>query len=176
MTRGLRPTAMRLALVFVTLFAVNAHADTLKVGDRLAELDTAVDASGHAFHVKALKGKWVMLTFGASWCKPCAKELPAWDKLAPDWAKKVEFVAVDLDSKIEDGKRFHDKDVKLKNLVRVYLSPDSAVAAKYGSDHMPTTVLADPQGVIRYIRGGFEKGDVDGEVKKMKEQLEKLVK
>ena len=32
------------------------------------------------------------------------------------------------------------------------------------------------QGVIRYVRGGFEKGDVDGEVKKMKEQLAKLVK
>jgi hypothetical protein len=30
--------------------------------------------------------------------------------------------------------------------------------------------------VIRYIRGGFEKGDVDGEVKKMKEELAKLVK
>jgi hypothetical protein len=41
---------------------------------------------------------------------------------------------------------------------------------------MPTTVLADPDGVIRYIRGGFEKGDVDGEVKKMKEQIAKLVK
>jgi hypothetical protein len=57
-----------------------------------------------------------------------------------------------------------------------YLSPDSAVAAKYGSDHMPTTVLADPAGVIRYVRGGFEKGDVDGEVKKMKAELAKLVK
>jgi thiol-disulfide isomerase/thioredoxin len=156
--------------------AVPTYADTLKVGDRLAELDTAVDVRGKPFKVKALKGRWIMLTFGASWCGPCAKELPAWDKLVPDWKGKVEFVAVDLDSKIEEGKRFHDKDVKLKNMTRVYLSPDAAVAGKYGSDHMPTTVLADPQGVIRYIRGGFEKGDVDGEVKKMKEQLDKLVK
>ena len=175
MTPLARRSAMRALLVLLALAGV-AQADELKVGDRLSELDTAVDAAGKPFHVKAYKGKWVMLTFGASWCKPCAKELPAWDKLAPDWEKKVAFVAVDLDSKIEDGKRFHDKDVKIKNLVRVYLNPDSAVAAKYGSDHMPTTVLADPQGVIRYIRGGFEKGDVDGEVKKMKEQLAKLVK
>jgi thiol-disulfide isomerase/thioredoxin len=167
---------MRLALVLVAAAAVPARADTLKVGDRLAELDTAVDASGKPFKVKALKGKWVMITFGASWCKPCAKELPAWDKLAPDWKTKVEFVAVDLDTKVEDGKRFHDKDVKLKNMTRVYLSPDSAVAAKYGSDHMPTTVLADSQGVIRYVRGGFEKADVDGEVKKMQDELTKLVK
>jgi thiol-disulfide isomerase/thioredoxin len=176
MTRATRPYAMRIAFVMVVAVAAPAYADTLKVGDRLAELDTAVDARGKPFKVKALKGKWIMLTFGASWCGPCAKELPAWDKLAPDWKSKVEFVAVDLDSKIDEGKRFHDKDVKLKNMTRVYLSPDAAVAGKYGSDHMPTTVLADPQGVIRYVRGGFEKGDVDGEVKKMKEQLGKLVK
>jgi thiol-disulfide isomerase/thioredoxin len=167
---------LAIALLGVVLLAQRAHADELKVGDRVSELDSAVDANGKAFRLKALKGKWLMLTFGASWCKPCAKELPAWDKLAPDWKAKVAFVAVDLDSKIDDGKKFHDEDVKLKNMLRAYLSPDSAVAARYGSDHMPTTVLADPQGVIRYIRGGFEKGDVDGEVKSMRDQLTKLVK
>ncbi|HEY0251969.1 MAG TPA: TlpA disulfide reductase family protein [Kofleriaceae bacterium] len=165
---------MRIALLLFLASATAAHADELKVGDRLAELDTAVDAGGHAFRVKAAKG-WKMLTFGASWCKPCAKELPAWDGIAPDYKGKVEFVAVDLDSERDAGKAFHKK-LKLRNMKLVYLSPESAVAAKYGSDHMPTTVLADPDGVIRYIRGGFEKGDVEGEVKKMKEQIEKLVK
>ena len=175
--RGLaRLTGMRTAVLVLLLAAGTAYADELKVGDRLTELDTAVDYKGKSFKLRAFKGKWVMLTFGASWCKPCAKELPAWDKLAPDWKSKVEFIAVDLDSKADDGRRFHDKDVRIKNMTRAYLSPDSAVAAKYGSDHMPTTVLADPQGVIRYVRGGFEKGDVDGEVEKMKEQLSKLVK
>ena len=173
MTGSVRPTGMRALLVLAILAGI-ARADELKVGDRIAELDTAVDVGGKAFKVKAVKG-WKMLTFGASWCKPCAKELPAWDKLAPDWKGKVSFVAVDLDSDTDTGKKFH-KGLKLKNMTLVYLSPDSAIAAKYGSDHMPTTVLADPQGVIRYIRGGFEKADVDGEVKKMKDQLAKLVK
>jgi thiol-disulfide isomerase/thioredoxin len=166
---------MRAIFVIVALgFASPAHADDLKVGDRIAELDGAVDASGKAFKVKPLKG-WKLLTFGAKWCKPCAKELPAWDKLAPAWKDKVAFIAVDLDEDIADGKKFH-KDLKLKNMTLVYLSPDSASAAKYGSEHMPTTVLADPQGVIRYIRGGFEKGDVGREVKQMKDTLTKLVK
>jgi len=165
---------MRIALLLLLAASATASADELKVGDRLAELDTATDAGGHAFRVKSTKG-WKMLTFGASWCKPCAKELPAWDGIAPDYKGKVEFVAVDLDSDKDTGKSFHKK-LKLHNMQLVYLSPDSAVAAKYGSDHMPTTVLADPDGVIRYIRGGFEKGDVDGEVKKMKEQIAKLVK
>jgi len=174
MTGSARPTLVRAAFALLLMLAQTAAADELKVGDRLAELDTAVDAAGKPFRVKNLKG-WKMLTFGASWCKPCAKELPAWDKLAPEWKGKVQFIAVDLDSEADTGKSFHKK-LKLKNMMLAYLSPDSAVAAKYGSDHMPTTVLADPQGVVRYIRGGFEKGDVDGEVKKMREQLTKLVK
>ena len=166
---------MRAVFILLALaISTPAFGESLKVGDRLAELDTAVDAKGKAFKIKPIKG-WRMLTFGASWCKPCKKELPAWDKIAPQWKDKVTFIAVDLDSDIETGKQMH-KQLKLKNMTLVYLSPDSAVAAKYGSDHMPTTVLADPEGVIRYIRGGFEKGDVDGEVKKMKEQLTKLVK
>jgi len=172
---GVRMVGLVATVCSLLALGGRAHADELKVGDRLSELDGAVDVAGKPFRLKALKGKWVMLTFGASWCKPCAKELPAWDNLAPDWKAKVAFVAVDLDTKIDDGKRFHD-DLKLKNLTRTYLSPDSAVAGRYGSDHMPTTVLADPQGVIRYVRGGFEKGDVDGEVKQMRDQLTKLVK
>jgi thiol-disulfide isomerase/thioredoxin len=174
MTPFMRRMTMRAAVLALVAFAGVAHADDLKVGDRIAELDTATDAAGHPFKVKAIKG-WRVLTFGASWCKPCAKELPAWDKIAPDYKGKVTFIAVDLDSDAKDGKSFHNK-LKLANMTRVYLNPDSAVAAKYGSDHMPTTVLADPGGVIRYVRGGFEKGDVAGEVKKMREQLAKLVK
>jgi thiol-disulfide isomerase/thioredoxin len=175
--RGIaRRMGMRFLILAAFAFATSrAYADELKVGDRLAELDTATDIAGKSFKLKAIKGKWTMVTFGASWCKPCKKELPAWDKLAPDWKAKVAFVAVDLDSELDTGKKFH-KELKLKNMTLVYLSPDSAIAARYGSDHMPTTVLADPQGVIRYIRGGFEKGDIDGEVKKMRDQLTKLVK
>lgn len=175
MTARVRLSRMRAVFIAAVLLGSTAvHADSLKVGDRLAELDTAVDASGRAFRIKAAKG-WKMLTFGASWCKPCAKELPAWDGIAPSYKDKIQFIAVNLDSDVATGKAFHKK-LKLRNMTLVYLNPDSAVAAKYGSDHMPTTVLADPDGVIRYIRGGFEKGDVDGEVAKMKEQIGKLVK
>lgn len=165
---------MRAVLLALALLTSIAHAGGLKVGDRLAELDHATDAGGKPFKVNTIKG-WRVLTFGASWCKPCAKELPAWDKIAPDYSGKVTFVAVDLDKSADDGKAFHNR-LKIAHMTRAYLDPDSASAAKYGSDHMPTTVLADPSGVIRYVRGGFEKGDVAGEVKKMRAQLAKLVK
>jgi len=55
--------------------------DPVDAGLGLGKIHTAVDAGGKPFRVKATKG-WKMLTFGASWCKPCAKELPAWDGIA----------------------------------------------------------------------------------------------
>lgn len=150
-------------------------ADVLKVGDRLAELDVAQGADGKPFKLKSLKGKWVLVTVGAQWCDACKKELPTWDKLAPDFDGKVVFVALNLNDKIEDGKAFNAK-LKLKNMTLAYMPEDkSAVSAQYGSDTMPTTFVADPQGVIRMVRDGFEKEDADGELKKMRDALFKLI-
>ena len=178
MTGGPRRIAM-LRMLFVALallVAGPAHADVLKVGDRLAELDVAVDARGKGFKLKAYKGKWVVVTVGAEWCKPCAKELPTWDKLARELAGKVTFIAIGIDDEIAASKRFHKK-LKLKNMTLVYLPADkSGVVASYGSDTMPTTFIADKSGVVRYVKKGFEEGDAGGEYKKMKAQLEKLVK
>jgi thiol-disulfide isomerase/thioredoxin len=174
----MRPTPMR-ALFVVSLLAVAAGpaaADVLKVGDRLAELDVAVDAGGKPVKLKAFRGKWVVLTVGADWCKPCAKELPTWDRLAAELKGKAVFVAVDIDDDIDVGKRFHDK-LKLKHMLRAYMpSEKSGVAGNYGSDHMPSTFVADAQGVIRMVREGFEAGDTDGEYKKFKSSLDKLIK
>jgi thiol-disulfide isomerase/thioredoxin len=170
----------RVVVAFAALCALAitapAHADVLKVGDRLAELDVAVDAGGKPFKLKAFKGKWILVTVGADWCKPCAKELPTWDKLAGELRGKVVFVAIDIDDDIAVGKRFHDK-LKLKNMVRVYMPSDkSGVAGNYGSDHMPSTFVADDKGIVRLVREGFEAGDADGEYRKLKDALARLVK
>jgi len=180
----MRPFAMRALLAVATLGIMSigaiggrvAHADVLRVGDRLAELDVATDAGGKPLKLKAFRGKWVVVTVGADWCKPCAKELPTWDKLAGELKDKVVFVAVDIDDEIDVGKKFHDK-LKLKHMVRAYLpSEKSGVAGNYGSDHMPSTFVADPKGVVRLVREGFEAGDAGGEYKKFKDSLDKLVK
>jgi thiol-disulfide isomerase/thioredoxin len=182
----MRPIAMRARPALIAFAAVlaaaaatrtsTAHADVLKVGDRLAELDVATDGTGKPVKLKAYKGKWVVVTVGADWCKPCAKELPTWDKLAGELKGKVVFVAIDIDDEIDVGKKFHDK-LKLKNMVRAYLPSDkSGVAGNYGSDHMPSTFVADPQGIVRLVREGFEAGDADGEYRKFKDALAKLTR
>jgi thiol-disulfide isomerase/thioredoxin len=97
------------SIVVLGVSAAAAHADTLKQGDRVAELDIAQDAHGKSFKLKNLRGKWFVVTVGADWCKPCAKELPTWDRLAGELGGKIAFVAIDIDDDIETGKRFHDR-------------------------------------------------------------------
>ena len=172
-----RPTSMlRTSALALLVLAGVASADTMKVGDRVKELDVAVDAKGKAFKLAPYKGKWVLVTVGAAWCKPCAKELPTWDKLAGELKGKITFVAVDIDDEVDDGKKFHDK-LKLKNMTRVYLpNSKSTVGGNYGGDTMPTSFVVDPQGVVRHVQKGFEAGDQAGELKKMRDKLNELIK
>ena len=147
----------------------------VKEGDRAPEPKGGKDADGKDFTLASLRGGWVVMTFGGSWCKPCKKELPAWDRLAGKWAGKVTFVAININDQIDDGKRFNKK-LRLSYMMLAYMPQEkSGVAPSYGSDHMPSTFVADPQGVVRFVHEGFEKNDVDNEYKKMKASLEKLL-
>ncbi|MEO8702288.1 MAG: TlpA disulfide reductase family protein [Kofleriaceae bacterium] len=147
------------ALVIVMLLAAAAHADALVVGDKLAELDVAVDRAGKPVKLAAFRGRWVLITIGAAWCLPCQKELPIWDQLAAEFAGRITFIALDIDDDVKDGIAFHDR-LKLRNMVRIYLPQEtSAVVGRYGADKMPSTFIADPGGVVRYAHGGYEAGD-----------------
>lgn len=136
-----------------------AHAE-VKKGDHFVELD-AKTAAGKRFRLKDMAGKWVLFTFGASWCGPCHKELPAWDKLATKLHGKVLFAAVNINNKVEDGKAFI-ASLKLKHLFAVYMpDEDSAAMKAYDPERMPSTFVIDPHGIVRLVQYGYDKGDED---------------
>jgi thiol-disulfide isomerase/thioredoxin len=132
----------------------------IKKGDHFVELD-AKTAAGKKFRLKDMAGKWVLFTFGASWCEPCHKELPAWDKIAPKLNGKVLFVAVNINNKMEDGKKFIDS-LKLQHIFPVYMPDENSPAMKaYDPEHMPSTFVIDPKGVVQIVQFGFTPGDED---------------
>lgn len=160
-----------LAFASIGVVAAPAHAEGVKVGDRAADFDVGKTEAGKDVHLKDFKGKWVVMTFGAHWCKPCANELPAWDGLAPTFKDKAIFVAVNISNKIDDGKKFNKK-LKIKNMSKVYLPQDkSATDDQYDTGTFPSTFVIDPKGVIRFIHKGYEAGDADKLSKKLTELL-----
>jgi thiol-disulfide isomerase/thioredoxin len=149
--------ALGLALLLAS--TTSAAAGGVGAGDRAAEFAGVKDSSGKPLSLRALRGKVVVLTFGASWCKPCKKELPAYDKLAAQHKSDqgVVFVAINIDSERANADKFL-AETGVKNLV-VGFDPGSATVEKYQPGTMPTTYVIDGNGIVRDVHAGYEKGD-----------------
>ena len=109
--------------------------------------------------LKPLKGDVVVLTFGASWCEPCHKELPALERLAQHYKKagaKVVFMAVNIDNQKAKGKHFMDK-AGLHAVRETFDTAKSTVEA-YDPPKMPS-VFVIKHGVVKYVHAGFTPGD-----------------
>ena len=164
-----RKTFAAVALLFVFALPGQALAEVAE-GDRAAEFVAAKDKKGKRVKLKSYRGKIVVLTFGASWCKPCKKELPAWEKLAKQYQDKdVVFLAINIDKDTEKGKAFVKK-AKLK-VMRAAFEPDGGTVETYEPPAMPTTYVIDARGIVRYRHSGYRSGDA----KKLAKKLDKLL-
>jgi len=164
------------SITALTLLAITAAGGTagaeVKKGDKFVELD-ATTANGKKFRLKDMAGKWVLFTFGASWCEPCHKELPAWDRVAPKLAGKVLFVAININNNADEGKQFLSS-LKLKHVFPVFLPDENSPAIKaYDPEKMPSTFVIDPEGTVRLVEYGYHPGDEDQLVKTLTDLTKK---
>ena len=111
------------------------------------------DANGNEVRLSSYRGKYVLVDFWASWCRPCRLENPtvvaAYHKFK---TKNFTILGVSLDN--PGGKDKWLKAVKDDNLVWTQVSDlkgwSSAVVPVYnfGETGIPYNILVDPQGKI----------------------------
>ena len=100
-----------------------------------------------------LRGKPVVITFWATWCEPCRREMPAMQRVAG--STDAVFLAVDL---LEDGARVRGfMDSLGVDRLTPLLDTDGAVTRAYSAIELPETFFVDTQGVIAHI----ERGELD---------------
>ncbi len=135
---------------FVKQFIDNVKAaKALEIGNIAPDIK-APNPKGKDIALSSLKGKYVLIDFWASWCKPCRAESPFLVEAYDKYRKKgFEIYSVSLDKTKEDWLAAIEKD-KLGDWTHVSdLKYWDAEAAKiYGVKSIPTNVLIDKDGKI----------------------------
>lgn len=118
----------------------------IKSGE-ISPLFVANDYKGNVVSLSKLKGKYVLISFWASWCGPCLAEIPMLQKIRKDYkVDDLELISVSCDT---DSAAFIKKitDLKMK-WTNVFGNAD--MRNKFGNKPIPSLYLIDPNGIIKF--------------------------
>jgi thiol-disulfide isomerase/thioredoxin len=136
-----------------------------EVGSSLPDF-SAKDLQGGEISSADLRGKVVLIDVWATWCQPCRKEMPGYQKLADRYGSRgFTVVGLKLDSMMdtEDPVRF-TKKIGVRYPLTV--ATDELKQKFGGIVGIPTTMIYDRKGILRKKVIGFEYTDViEAEVK-----------
>jgi peroxiredoxin len=117
---------------------------------------TQNDVKGNPVKLSAFKGKYVLLDFWASWCKPCRLENPNVVKVYNKFkSKNFTVLGVSLDQSKDAWVKAIESDKLAWNHVSDLKYWENAVAQMYHVQSIPGNYLIDPNGkiVARDLRG-----------------------
>jgi len=132
------------------------------------------DISGNVVNIQdlATAGEPLIVSFWATWCTPCKKELSNYAELYADWQKdfKVKVVAISIDDARNTAKvKAYVNGVKWP--FQVLLDPNEDMKRSLNFQTVPFTMLIDGNGKIIYRHNSY----VEGDEFVMEEKLKKLI-
>lgn len=170
-------TTYKVYILFLLIFSFIqsfTQTDTTKVKlfDPVPAFDFEVNP-GIRQSISDLKGKLVLVTFFATWCKPCRQELP--------------HIQSDIYNKYKNNPKFqllifgreHNwaevNKFKADNKFTMPFYPDlkRTVYSKFALQFIPRNFLISPDGIILYSSIGFVEKDFEQLKELIKEQLKK---
>ena len=129
---------------------------------------------GKTINIQDIKndGNPMVISFWATWCKPCKKELNTIAEVYDDWQEEtgVKLIAISIDdtrsmSKVAPYVNSSDWDYE------VYLDSNSDLKRAMGVSTVPHTFLINGEGKIVWNHKGY----IDGDEEELYEQIQHLV-
>ena len=103
-----------------------------------------------------LKGKVVMVNFWATWCGPCREEMPHLEALYQRYSSLgFDLLGVNVE---EDSSGADEFLAETPVSFPILFDPESEVSSLYDVVAMPSTVMIDREGNMRYIHHGYKPG------------------
>ena len=128
---------------------------------------TLKSLKGENIKLSELQGEVVMINFWASWCAPCREEMPILNDLYKKYRDAgFTLLAVNVE---EDTKGAKKMIRDLRVMFPVLFDTSNDVSKKYDVQAMPSTVLVDRDGNLRYLHRGYLPGYEDEYHKQVRE-------
>ncbi len=165
MKKWFHPAWVIAILFLLSAFSVQAAGISGKAPDF-----TLKSRSGKNIRLSDFRGSVVLLNFWASWCGPCRQEMPILNAMHKRY-KKLGFAVVGVNVEQDNRKaKNYLKDVKVS--FPILYDTASSVSKLYKVAAMPTTVIIDRNGNMRYLHLGYK----PGYEKDYKKQVKKLLR
>jgi thiol-disulfide isomerase/thioredoxin len=123
-----------------------------------------------AFNETIEKGKVTLISFWATWCVPCKKEIKNLSLKLPEWKKEADFnyMTVSID------------EARAEGLVRTYaisqgwnfpfyIDANSDLKRSLSFQNVPYTMVIDKNGKVAFTHTGYEEGGEAEILAKIKE-------
>ncbi len=125
---------------------------------------------GKNLKLSEMRGNVILLNFWASWCAPCRLEMPLLNDMHNKY-KDLGFtvLGVNVEEDTNMPRRYiADRPVDFP----ILLDKTNQVSKLYKVIAMPTSVVIDRDGNMRYLHQGYQPGDE----KKYKKMIKKLLR
>ena len=122
--------------------------------------------SGKNLRLSEMRGEVVLINFWASWCGPCRQEMPELEAIYQKY-NTLGFTILGIN--VDKNRAMADRALNKTPLsFPILFDHDNIVTELYHVDAMPTTVIVDRSGKVRFTHRGYKSGYEDEYIKQIK--------
>ena len=166
----LKGLAVAATFILSTSLAVIVSSQAAELLGQPAPDFTLKSMAGKNTNLVEQRGNIIVLNFWASWCGPCRKEMPILQEFHHKYTDLgVQVWGVNVEQENQAGRDFI-KDIGVN--FPIFFDASNTISAAYQVEAMPTTVVIDRSGVVRYVFRGYK----DGYEKKYAKAIKKLIR
>ena len=158
------------ALVLASFLLGSALAGERPGAGDVAPKSLVLDREGNAVDLSHGIGKVQVVTFWATWCGPCLKELPMLEGIQRVAKDRVRVIAVN----IEDRAKFRAVARSLGENLTLTLAHDfNKASTVYGVEGIPHLVIVGRDGKILAVHRGYSEESIEGILAEINGELAK---